>query len=182
MPDKPQPLNAEKQNFTLTLTMRETNRKDQRRKLADTWLAEEEWSKYRYDVELCRDGKKVYLKRPTFLNKGFDFQICLEGLKGKPKQGEAPSHNDILNDLRLKKDEDPDKYKCLRVLIGRVHACEEPDIVLTGQDDLSFKSGLPVDALLKVIKWFFIEQDLTYWNGQGRRMLLQAITDEVDTP
>jgi len=41
--------------------------------------------------------------------------------------------------------------------------------------NLKFKSGLPADAVLRLLKWLFIEQDLTYWNNSGRRMFMQAI-------
>ena len=35
--------------------------------------------------------------------------------------------------------------------------------------------GRPVEMLLKVIKWFFIEQDIRYWNYSGRNMLKNGI-------
>jgi hypothetical protein len=39
--------------------------------------------------------------------------------------------------------------------------------------------GLPPDQLLYIIKWLFIEQDLTYWNQTGRDMLMRAIEQDV---
>lgn len=35
-------------------------------------------SKYTYYVETLADGNRVYLTRPAFLNKGFDFVIRVE--------------------------------------------------------------------------------------------------------
>ena len=43
---------------------------------------------------------------------------------------------------------------------------------------LSFKTGLPVDHIVKVIKWLFIEQDITYWNTSGRSMLMNHLLEQ----
>lgn len=62
-------------------------------------------SKYTYYVETREDGNRVYLSRPAFLNKGFDFVIRVEnadyGHKGSYKN--VPSHKDISADLETKK-------------------------------------------------------------------------------
>jgi hypothetical protein len=34
---------------------------------------------------------------------------------------------------------------------------------------------MPFEMLLKILKWLFIEQDITYWNYDGRQMLKMAI-------
>ena len=33
--------------------------------------------------------------------------------------------------------------------------------------------------LLKILKWLFIEQDVTYWNYDGGQMLRMAIDEET---
>jgi hypothetical protein len=33
--------------------------------------------------------------------------------------------------------------------------------------------------LLKIFKWLFSEQDITYWNNDGRQMLKMAIDKEI---
>jgi hypothetical protein len=43
----------------------------------------------------------------------------------------------------------------------------------------SISIGLPIDELLHIIKWLFIEQDLTYWLQTGRDMLMAKIESEV---
>jgi hypothetical protein len=56
-----------------------------------------------------------------------------------------------------------------------VYYCFEPEEVLKNcKSDLNL-SGLPVDALLKLLKWLFIEQDIRDWNYSGRKMLMDAI-------
>jgi hypothetical protein len=177
MPDIPKPIGDTAQKITKDLKITENTRKGQRRKVLDAWQEEEENSRYRYNVETCSDGKKVYLLRPTWLNKGLDFQINREGFKSK--SNEAPKHDDLTSDLENKKKESPEKYKKLRKAIDEVYACEEPDEALKKQGNPEFKSGMPADAVLKLLKWLFIEQDLTYWNNSGRRMFMNAIK-EID--
>jgi len=87
-----------------------------------------------------------------------------------------PSHTDILEDLKLKKKEDPKKYQKLLRAIECVWNCEDPDEVLSKFGDVHFKKGYPTDLVLKVLKWLFIEQDVTYWNYDGRGMLMLAIS------
>jgi hypothetical protein len=157
------------------LSVVKPTRLEQRRLVAETWLTEEENSRYRYDVETCSDGKLVYLLRPTWLNKGFDFQINLEGFRSKSK--EAPKHEDIFADLRQKKVESAANFRELRGLIEGVYGCGEPDQLLQNYSTLRFSAGLPIDTVLKILKWMFIEQDLTYWNNSGRRMLMGGIRD-----
>jgi hypothetical protein len=173
MLDIPKPLEKLPKKITKDLSITENTRKGQRRKVLDAWLEEEEHSRYRYNVETCKDGKKVYLLRPTWLNKGLDFQINLESFKSKSK--EAPKHEDLTGDLEKKKQESPENYKKLRKAIDEVYGCEEPDEALKKYPNLTFKSGLPADAVLKLLKWLFIEQDLTYWNNSGRRMFMEGI-------
>jgi hypothetical protein len=35
--------------------------------------------------------------------------------------------------------------------------------------------GEPYELILKTLRWLFIEQDVTYWSGQGRNMLYNGI-------
>ena len=35
-------------------------------------------SRYRYNVEILNDGRRIYLTRPAYLKKGFDFRINVE--------------------------------------------------------------------------------------------------------
>ncbi len=173
MADYPKDLGVTAKQFRLKLSLVKATRIEQRRMLVETWLREEENSRYRYDVEKCQDGRLVYLLRPTWLNKGFDFQINLEGFQSK--SNEAPKHEDIFNDLALKKRESQESYKRFLRLIDLVYGCEEPDHVVAQEPTLFFQAGLAVDTLLKIVKWMFIEQDLTYWNNSGRRILMEGI-------
>lgn len=106
-----------------------------------------------------------------------DFVVSVEGLlKFKNGKEKPPSHDDVINDLKLKKSEDAHKFSELMRLIDKVWNCEEPDDVLRGIN-LVFTNGFTIETLLKIIKWLFIEQDMTYWSYDGRGMLKQAIDD-----
>src|SRR5882724_5049860 len=133
-------------------------------------------SKYIYFVETLTDGKRIYLTRPTRL-KGFDFEIRVEGVNfasGKKRSTNRPSHSVVYEDLAKKKAENRKAYSDLFDLIEHIYNC---DLDITREDYARFKfrSGLPVDMLLKVIKWFFIEQDVTYWNYSGRAMFMSGV-------
>ena len=66
-------------------------------------------SKYRYNVEKLSDGRWVYLSRPAYLKKGFDFRINVE--KEKFSTGrEYPKHSDIFDDLVAKKADGPKDF------------------------------------------------------------------------
>ena len=171
-------------NLSVKLTeigdSQELNRNKLRKLLLDELLKEragtgrgDETSKYRYNVEMLSSGNKIYLTRPVPLNKGFDFVIHVEDyifLNGK----DNPRHDDIFNDLALKKNKDNHKFNELYDEMERVFLCEEPDEVITTVD---FNEGYSVDLILKVIKWFFIEQDVRYWNWSGRNMFMNGIKE-----
>lgn len=169
-------------NHELELTVRQTGDRNSTRKLVvQAFLVEEPGggkgtltSRCRYNVETLRDGRRVYLTRPAWLKNGFDFLIHLEGTVFANGH-DNPSHNDILGDLAAKHGADPQSYRRLHEALRRVHPCEDPENILGEYADVSFGSGLPVGAILKTVKWFFIEQDIRYWNYSGRNMLMSGI-------
>ena len=132
---------------------------------------------YRYNVETLNDGRRIYLTRPAYLKKGFDFRINVEGVVFQTGK-EYPKHDDIFDDLRLKRQENPAMCRRLHQGIERVYNCEDPEDILPEYTDIKFDVGHPVDLILKVIKWFLIEQDIRDWNYSGRQMFKNGI-DEI---
>ena len=132
----------------------------------------ENQSKYLYFVETLKDGNRIYLERPANLHNGFDFLINVENINFSTTNRikHNPSHDNIFNDLKIKKAESSEKYKKLYKLIEDVYNCIE-----INYSDLQFNSGYPVDLILKVAKWFFIEQDIRYWNYSGRAMFMSGV-------
>ena len=43
-----------------------------------------------------------------------------------------------------------------------------------------YRSGIPFDALIKLLKWVPIEQDVTYWNWTGRLRPMDGIRREYE--
>jgi len=160
----------------------EQNRNNLRKMLIDELMKEkaghgnkEDTSKYTYFVEKLISGDKVYLTRPTYL-KGFDFIIHVENhkfLNGK----DNPSHSDIAEDLKMKKKRSPNEYKKLLEAIQEVFECKDADDMYHKyQSQLEFVDcGLTSELILKVVKWFFIEQDVTFWNYSGRNMFMNGV-------
>ena len=153
-----------------------TQRKEIRNFLLDTWKAESPRMLYRYFVEKLENGKRVYIERPGRLNKGCDFVINIEDLiLFKNGNDKPPKHNDLSDDLKMKATSNPKDFLLLQNLIERVYTCERLNKVLHDAERLSFTNGWSVEIVLKLVKWFFIEQDITYWNRTGRDMLWNGI-------
>jgi len=134
----------------------------------------EKTSKYHYNVETLTNGNRIYLTRPVPLNKGFDFIIHVENYKfmnGK----DNPRHDDLANDLKNKKQTNGTGYQHLLTLINLIFLCNDPEDVLRKERVPTFEGGFSAELLLKVLKWFFIEQDVRYWNWSGRHMLMSGI-------
>ena len=133
-------------------------------------------SKYIYYVETLRSGDRVYLQRPANLHNGFDFLVCVEHANyAKPgeRRRNYPKHKDLAADLLEKKRRDPAMYARLYVLLKKVYNCQ--DVADGEMEGIHFEIGLPVDHILKTIKWLFIEQDIRYWNYSGRNMTWSII-------
>lgn len=165
------------------LTINNGTRRQFRERIIQEFLKEEPGtgkreltSKYKYFVETLAIGTRIFLTRPARLNNGFDFEIRVEGMKftsAKGRTTDRPSHPVIFHDLIQKKAENGKAYSDLFKLIEDVYNCNE--ISPEDYTHLRFASGLPVDMLLFVIKWLFIEQDVTYWNYSGRAMFMSGV-------
>lgn len=136
---------------------------------------------YYYFVETLAGGKRIYLKRPTSLNKGVDFEVRVEdtffryGKHGNIlSTGNRPSHNDIAHDLIQKKGENPTEFTRLKTLLDKIYYCQLIDNA--EYTTFSFTSGHSVEIIFKSLKWLFIEQDVTYWNRSGRAMLYESLS------
>jgi hypothetical protein len=171
-------------DFVISLTLASNSRAELRKVIVNAFLDEKKgyWkektqvvTRYKYFVETLKEGNRIYLLRPTFLNKGIDFQVWIEKFDGD--KDKRPSHATIIEDVKAKLKENPTQKKALMAVIERVWNCEDPDKVLS-DSPLKFKNGLSPELVLKALKWLFIEQDITYWNYDGRMMLWRGIQKE----
>lgn len=174
----------------ITTTIAATSKKEYREKLIKLFLKEDPGStqdvtEYFYYVDSDEAGHRIYLKRPTALNKGVDFEVRVEGIQfrlGKYNNiistGNRPSHSDIYDDLASKKEEDPVLFVKLKGVFDKIHDCRE--VSEKEFSGYTFRSGISVELLMKCLKWLFIEQDITYWNRSGREMLYNSLKELWD--
>lgn len=114
----------------------------------------------------------VYLKRPAPLNKGFDFEIHTKHYQFGGRVKSRPRHLDMINILQSIKQSNYVLFQSIQSAIDSIYHCD--DSVIN-----SFKgqvlNGLDISVLLYLIKWLFIEQDITYWSFSGRAMLFDGL-------
>lgn len=155
----------------LIFSQKGISRKQVREKMVKCFLEEkpgpakdETYNRYHYLVERTKEGN-IILIRPANLKLGFDFRIDVEGMKFR-KNTNAPSHIDLFEDL--KKKYSVNKQFCDDVIQGikDVNDMKDSEEILPNIKDL--KIGFSVELILKISKWFAIEQDIRYWNGWGR--------------
>jgi hypothetical protein len=169
--------------MTKDVTLVARDRPAIRREVVGWWLEEEagdETTKrcYRYNVERLADGSQIYLMRPARLNKGMDFVIkCERFLRFKNGNDKPPRHLDLMAELLEIRSARADGRRELIPLVHRVWDCESPDDILRSSP--SFHGDLMVERALKLARWFFIEQDLTYWTESGRWMLRSALESHL---
>lgn len=145
--------------------------------LLQQWTLENSGNKYRYFVETLTDGSHIYLERHGRLNKGCDFVIYAENkYLWNNGNDRAPNHNFVLNDLRNKKQLlNRGQWQDLLNGIKVIYNCGTYQFALQQLSHLPAINGHSYELLLKLIRWFFNEQDVTYWSGQGRFMFYSAI-------
>lgn len=130
---------------------------------------------YNYYVETLISENHIILTRPAWLHNGFDFLIRVENVNFNTigNNRDNPSHEDIKKDLTQKREENNNLYTQLYHYIVNTYNCEEIQNVWF--ENLTFRAGYPCELLVKCIKWFFIEQDIRYWNYSGRRKFMGYI-------
>lgn len=170
----------------ITLNIVATDKASYRKQLIEEFLKEQPGTtksvtEYYYFVETLQNNKHIYLKRPTALNKGVDFEVRIEDIQfryGKHGNiiatGNRPSHDDIKNDLARKKLENPIEFDRLKILLDKTYNCQPINDL--EYRDYSFTTGHSVEIIFKALKWLFIEQDVTYWNRSGRAMLYEGLS------
>ncbi|MGI6718344.1 MAG: hypothetical protein ACOX4D_04230 [Bacteroidales bacterium] len=156
-----------------------TDRAELRKLMLCTFIKEDCKTKLRYFVETLSDGKRIYIERPAQLNKGCDFVIFVEDLLlFKNGNDKFPKHDDLLNDLQQKKQElSSTNYNLLIQAIYDIYNLKTFDKAFSNIANLPKVSGWSYELILKLSRWFFIEQDITYWAKSGREMLYNHIIE-----
>jgi len=143
------------------------SRRETRDCVIKVFLEEEPKIKYRYHVETLSDSRRIFLERPT-RRFDFDFKVVVDNWNARG------THEEIMVDLEEKAKENPRDFKLLMEAIKQTHNCNDVDQILR-ECKVSFQKGWSAELLLKVLKWYFILEDIYYWNYQGRDKLMGAI-------
>lgn len=164
-----------KNHTLLAFTLLATDRAAVRAEVFQHWINEKPGSStvrntYRYNVEKLSDGALIYLTRPTRLNKGADFVILCEDFK-KFKNGndKPPSHGDLFSEMESLIAASRKNRTEILTALRRIWDCESSAAVLN--ELKHFRGNAKAERVLLLAKWFFIEQDVTYWTDSGRHML-----------
>jgi len=139
-----------------------------------------------YCVEQISEDEIIYLQRPAMLNKGFDFTVNVKNYQFKAPTEKNPNrttytprHDSIIKLVQLIKKENKQGFSLMKEAIRKIYYCEEPIDILKEQKFLPILNikvdGIKYETLLKVIKWLFIEQDVTYWSFSGRAMFYKGL-------
>lgn len=126
-----------------------------------------------YEVEQCDDGRKIVITKPGG-----------KSVFGRPKKEDILvfifdpsdnslwqiSHQQILDDVTAKCEENPAEGKKLIALLERTLNGEEPNDFIADIRTLSFQSGEKSEELIKAYKWIWGQEDVNYPNGEGRFM------------
>ena len=138
---------------------------------------------YIYTVETLSDGSHILLRRPTWLNKGMDFTVNSDRYSFLAEKNHIsnPSHANIVEMLAAKRAENPTVYESrVRPLITRIFNVEP-----IPENEFAFPEfttgeypNYSVELILKLLKWLFAEQDVTYWNASGRYKLFEHLREQ----
>jgi len=167
-----------KNHTLLSIILKSTDRAAVRAEVFQHWINELPGSTtvrntYRYNVEKLSDGSIIYLTRPTRLNKGADFVIHCEGFtKFRNGNDKPPRHGDLFSETERLISKSTEHRTELLNALRRIWDCELSTAVLA--DLKLFKGNAEAERVLLVSKWFFVEQDVTYWTESGRHMLRHA--------
>ena len=133
-------------------------------------------SRYQYNVESFGDYG-IFLKRPTQLNKGFDFTVNIHGVFfKKSRRYSNPSHQDICTALYGCKMANPSVYTDIEKAIVNIYDCCDFDFSQINAGFFDYEGRThPIQVILLAIKWLFMEQDCAYWNYSGRKMFFDKL-------
>lgn len=139
-----------------------------------------------YCMEKTLNDEIIYLQRPAYLNKGFDFTVNVKNYnfkapteKNPNRSTHTPRHDSIFHPLNLLKNTNIHDFNLIQIAIDKIFNCEDPSILLKNNQFQSLNNkyidNIEYETILKVIKWLFIEQDITYWSFTGRKMFYDGL-------
>lgn len=127
-----------------------------------------------YEVEQCDDGRKIVITKPGGKKAKYGIPLKEDILVFiyNPNNNSLwqISHQQILDDIMAKCEENPAEGKKLIALLERTLRGEEPNDFIADIRSLSFQTGEKPEELIKAYKWIWGQEDVNYPNGDGRFM------------
>lgn len=143
---------------------------------------------------------KVYLERPAFLNKGFDFtvnnsttQFFAPTENNSSRITNTPRHDSLFHPLNFLKDNSPEIFDSLSNAIEEIFLCNniisieenyseilDHEFIYSPIPDLAL--SIDIKTILHNIAWLFMEQDITYWSFTGRYMYYKGLSERYNLP
>ena len=126
-----------------------------------------------YEVEELSDGRKIVITKPGGKTvygrpKKEDFLVFIYDPNNENLW--QISHQQILNDIQGKVQENKAEAKKFLLLMERTYNGEESANFINDIRALHFSSGESPEALIKAYKWIWGQEDVNYPNGEGRLM------------
>ena len=136
-----------------------------------------------YEVEELPDNRKIVITKPGGKSvygrsRKEDFLVyiynpCDDSLW-------QISHEQILADTKNKVQENKEEAKKFLSLMERVYNGEEPADFIDDIRALHFFSGESPEALIKVYKWIWGQEDVNYPTGKGRMMTWEPYQEIIE--
>ena len=137
-----------------------------------------------YEVELISDGRKVVITKPGGKSifghpKKEDFLVFI--LNPADSALWQISHKQIFDDVKAKSEVCPNETKQLLDLFEKVLNGADPEDLMEEINELHFDIGESPEALLKVYKWIWGQEDVNYPGKKGRFYSWESLAQLRDT-
>jgi len=136
-----------------------------------------------YEVEQIRDGRKIVITKPggkKAFGRTYKEDIMVFIFDPKDDSLWQISHNQIIDDIKAKVEENKVKGKELLLCFERTYNGEEPEDFIEEIRSLSFMSGENPEALIKAYKWIWGQEDVNYPTKAGRSLSWQSFQEIID--
>ena len=135
-----------------------------------------------YEVEQLADGRKIVITKPggkKAFGRAYKEDIMVFIFDPTDESLWQITHEQIIEDVKAKADEDKDQGKQLLSFFERTYNGEEPEDFIDDIRNLSFHSGEKTEALIKAYKWIWGQEDVNYPTKAGRALSWQSFREMI---
>ena len=136
-----------------------------------------------YEVEQLADGRKIVITKPggkKAFGRAYKEDIMVFIFDPTDESLWQITHDQIIEDVRVKVGEDKTQGKKLLFFFERTYNGEEPEDFIDDIRNLSFQSGEKPEALIKAYKWIWGQEDVNYPTKAGRALSWQSFREMIE--